>query len=153
MIFTSRISKMGDRFLMYVPSALKPLAEEMHGIGGVVYFVPYYQLDMEKSLCVLKFTRRSPKNRVEKIRCGNEIFEVKNIKIGRELYLHLEDVLRIRPDPIFDWKEIISVLLSVASGESLGKENNEYVLTCNDMTYASKLANKILLYVLRGSEG
>jgi len=144
LLFKSKISRMGDRYVIYVPAGLKPAAERLHGLSGVVYFIPYTVVERHKTLCEVEFTKRAKQVRAKTIKCGDLELEVKNEKVGRELVLYLP----LRKENIFDWKEIVLVLTRIASEVTIGEEFGEHELTCDDRVYAAWLSANIMMYVL-----
>ena len=144
LLFRGTISKAGRHYFIHVPSALKPIAERLHGITGIVQFIPYTLAERWKTICEVEFTKRAKQVRAKKIRCGAVEIEVKNEKVGRELVLHLPP----RMDNIYDWKEIVLALLKIGTEETVGEFLGEQTLSEKDRVYALELAKEIMLHIL-----
>ena len=144
LLFKGAISKAGRHYFIHIPSALKPVAERLHGITGIVQFIPYTMVERWKTICSVEFTKRAKPVRAKKIRCGNLEFEIKNEKVGRELVLHLP----LRMDNLFDWKEIVLALLKIGTEETVGEFLGEQTLSEKDRVYALELAKEIMLHIL-----
>ena len=144
LLFKSKVSKMGERYVIYVPAGLKPAAERLHGLTSVVYVIPYKLMEKWKTICGVIPTARAKVTRIKKIRCGDKEFEIKNEKVGRELVLHLPP----RMDNIYDWKEIVLALLKIGTEETVGEFLGEQTLSEKDRVYALELGKEIMLYIL-----
>ena len=144
LLFKGAISKAGRHYFIHVPSALKPVAERMHGITGIVHFIPYSMVERWKTICKVEFTKRAKQVRAKTIRCGDLELEIKNPKVARELVNYLPP----RPDNLFDWKEVVLALLKIASERTIGEEFGEHELTGTDRGYAVSLAVEIMANII-----
>ena len=144
LLFKSKVSKMGERYVIYVPAGLKPAAERLHGLTSVVYVIPYKLMEKWKTVCIVEFTRRAKQVRAKTIRCGDLELEVKNLKVARELVNYLPP----RLDNLYDWKEIVLVLTRIANERTIGEEFGDHTLMCEDRVYASWLAAEIMMHIL-----
>lgn len=144
LLFKSKISKMGDRYAIYLPAGLKPSAELLHGLTGVVYFIPYTTMEKWNTICEVQFTKRAEQTRVKKIKCGDVELEINNIKVARDLTHYLPP----RPDHLYDWKEIVLTLTRIGAERTIGEERGEHELNCEDRIYATWVASKIIMYIL-----